>query len=121
MPTAPASARLGDEYDTIKPSPRFFTSVPPEAVIAPRSNRKWVWRNSSAAAGPRRAAVAVESTRSVNTNVAVTDADKPPTLPKRPGHRVSHLPPPNVVRDHHRPRSVRSHSPSGPHQGTLLR
>ena len=60
---------------TIRPSPRFFTSVPPDAATAPRNNRKWVWRNSSAASGPSRAAVAVESTKSVNTNVAVTDED----------------------------------------------
>src|SRR4029077_15802762 len=36
----------------------------------------------SAASGPNRAAVAVESTRSVKTNVAVTDADM--NLPPRP-------------------------------------
>jgi hypothetical protein len=40
--------------------------------------------------GPRRAAVAVESTRSVNTNVAVTAEDTNP-LPARPCH--SDLPP----------------------------
>src|SRR5262245_18906668 len=78
MPTDPDSARLGDVYITIRPSPRFFTSMPPDAAIAARSNRKWVWRNSSAASGPRRAAVAVESTRSVKTNVAVTDDDTIP-------------------------------------------
>ncbi len=75
MPTEPANARLGEENITINPSPRFLTSMPPDPAAAPRNNRKCVCRNSSAASGPRRAAVAVESTRSVNTNVAVTDED----------------------------------------------
>ena len=65
--------------------------MPPEPTTAPRNNRKCVWRSSSAAAGPSRAAVAVESTKSVNTNVAVTDADTQPPPPSLQQHKALSL------------------------------
>ena len=36
----PANARLGEENITMSPSPRFFTSVPPDSATAPRNSRK---------------------------------------------------------------------------------
>jgi len=63
---APASASAAPEYDTMSASPIVFTSVPPVAATASRSDAKWSRRNSSAAASPISDASSVEPTRSVN-------------------------------------------------------
>ena len=53
----------------MRPSPRFFTSVPPEAAMASRRPEKCLFRTSSPAAGVNDEASSVEPTRSVKSTV----------------------------------------------------
>ena len=61
MPVAHASARLGLAKATISPSPRFFTSVPPMAVIDAAQQPEVGLAHCSVCSGPSRDANAVES------------------------------------------------------------
>jgi hypothetical protein len=76
---AHSSAADASRETTIRPSPRFFTSVAPTVVMAWRNSKKWVRRTSSAPAGDIPAARAVEPTMSVNTTVtcSVSAIDPP--------------------------------------------
>lgn len=67
--TAARSASNGLANTTISPSPRFFTSCPPDPATAVRNTAKYSRRNSSAASSPKAARWWVESTRSLNMNV----------------------------------------------------
>ena len=71
IPTAHASARLKLVNATMSPSPRFFTSVPPAASIAPRNRPKCVWRSSPRPQDPDVDDSSVDPTRSVNNTVTV--------------------------------------------------
>ena len=66
MATAQAMAAEADAKTTMSPSPRFFTSVPPDSARAWRRIEKCPRRTSSAASGARRCDSSVEPTTSVN-------------------------------------------------------
>src|SRR5664280_907852 len=65
MATAQARAADAEPKTTMSPSPRFFTSVPPDSAMAWRRIEKWPRRSSSAVSGDRRCDSSVEPTMSV--------------------------------------------------------
>ena len=67
----------------MRPSPRFFTSMPPAAVRAARRRAKWVWRSSSAVLGSSAVDSSVDPTMSVKRMVTVCVFAKsaPPPIP----------------------------------------
>jgi len=66
MATAQASAADAEPNTTMRPSPRFLTSVPPASTIVWRRIEKCPRRSSSAASGDTRCDKSVEPTTSVN-------------------------------------------------------
>jgi len=62
----------------MRPSPRFFTSMPPASAIAWRRIEKCSRRSSSAASGAKADANAVDPTMSVNRIVAPSVLKKHP-------------------------------------------
>ena len=83
MATAHDRAAEAIGNTTMSPSPRFFTSVPPEAAMAWRSAEKCVRRSSSPASGVSAEASSVEPTRSVKSTVTFSVAATGPPCPAR--------------------------------------
>lgn len=77
MATAQAEASLAAPKATMRPSPRFLTSVPAWSLTLSRSRAKWAWRICSARSSPRRATAAVDPTRSVK---AIATSPVEPTV-----------------------------------------
>ena len=77
------SAAAGPSNATIRPSPRFFTSRPPDSATAFRNDEKCSRRNSSACSSPTRDSNSVEPTRSVNRTVIIAVVICPPRLSAR--------------------------------------
>src|ERR1700674_1538289 len=80
MATAHERAAEAAGKTTMRPSPRFFTSVPPEVEMARRRAEKCLRRTSSPASGVSKEASSVEPTRSVKSTVMFSvAATEPPS------------------------------------------
>jgi hypothetical protein len=75
----------------MRPSPRFLTSVPPDAAIALRRTEKCARRSSSAASGERAEASSVEPTRSVKRIVTCSLRDIGPAPPATAGYHTRYV------------------------------
>ena len=81
MATAQLRAADAAGKTTMRPSPRFFTSVPPEVAMACRRAEKCLWRTSSPASGVSEEASSVEPTRSVKSTVMFSVVATEPPVP----------------------------------------